>query len=152
MNDKYQNKYRISSVRLQNWNYGAIGAYYITICTNDRENYFGEIVNGIMQLNEIGQIVENEWLKTPEIRADMNLQSGVFIVMPNHFGPQSKNLASIMRGFKSVITMQAKTIRVDFAWQPRYYDHIIRNSESFETIQNYIIDNPLDWINDQFYK
>ena len=126
-----------------------------------------------MQLNEIGQIVENEWLKTPEIRPDMNLQSGVFIVMPNHFhgiiiigenqfntatdtfnhfGPQSKNLASIMRGFKSVITMQAKTIRVDFAWQPRYYDHIIRNSESFETIQNYIIDNPLDWINDQFYK
>jgi putative transposase len=70
----------------------------------------------------------------------------------NHFGPQSKNLASIMRGFKSAIIMQAKTIRFDFAWQPRYYDHIIRNSESFETIQNYIIDNPLNWTNDQFYK
>jgi len=42
--DKFQNKYRIPSARLQTWNYGNSGAYFITICTKNRIHYFGEIV------------------------------------------------------------------------------------------------------------
>ena len=83
--DKFQNKYRISSARLQNWDYGWYAPYFVTICTQNREHYFGEIVDGIMQLSEIGKIVESEWVKSPDIRPDMNLELGEFVVRPNSF-------------------------------------------------------------------
>ena len=83
--NKFKDKYRIASSRLQHWDYGSPGLYFITICTKNREHYFGEIENGIMSLNELGFIANNEWIKTPEIRPDMNLESGEFVVMPNHF-------------------------------------------------------------------
>lgn len=117
--DKFQNKYRIPSARWQSWDYGSNAAYFITICTADREHYFGRIEKRIidsqctietrctvetqciaslpvnttdppttineMILSEIGKIVESEWLKTPEIRPDMNIVLDEFRVMPNHF-------------------------------------------------------------------
>lgn len=119
--------------------------------------------------SEIGQIVATEWLKTPDIRPDMNLELGEFIVMPDHFhgiifiggidamhgvstepyknqfGPQSKNLASIIRGFKSAVTIQARRIDPDFGWQAGFHDHIIRNQNAYENISKYIMDNPKNW-------
>ena len=83
--DKFQNKYRISSARLQSWDYNANAAYFITICTEHRIHYFGEITDGVMQLNEIGHIVESEWMRTATIRPDMNLELDIMTVMPNHF-------------------------------------------------------------------
>ena len=79
------NKYRIPSARWQNWNYQNAASYFITICTRKRKHYFGEIEGGKMYLSNIGNIVESEWLKTPEIRSNMNLQLDEFVVMPNHF-------------------------------------------------------------------
>jgi len=70
----------------------------------------------------------------------------------NQFGPQSKNLASIVRGFKSSVTVAARKINPDFQWQSRFHDHIIRNEESFQKITNYIICNPANWQDDKFYK
>jgi REP element-mobilizing transposase RayT len=179
--DRYKNKYRISSTRLQTWNYANEGAYFITICTKNREHFFGEIIEGKMILNEIGRLTEIEWAKTIEIRQDMNLELGAFVVMPNHFhaiviikenefnnsnnndgmsnkpqnqfGPQSKNLAAIIRGFKSAVTAQARKLgNSEFAWQTLYHDHIIRNNQSFENIQNYILNNPEKWDEDNFNK
>jgi len=83
--EKFRNKYRIPSARLQNWDYGSNATYYITICTAGRKHYFGKIVKKQMQLFEIGRIAKNEWLKTLEIRPDMNLLLDEFVVMPNHF-------------------------------------------------------------------
>ena len=83
--DTFKNKYRIASTRLQTWEYGSPGLYFITICTKDRKHYFGEIENGEMVLNELGSIANSEWIKTPAIRPDMNLGLGEFITMPNHF-------------------------------------------------------------------
>lgn len=190
MPDKYQNKYRIPSARLQNWDYGNDAAYFVTICTKNREHFFGKIINGEMWLNETGKIVEQEWIKSIELRPDMNLELGEFVVMPNHFhgimiigknkynapmdgrdamhcvstdtptptpkpnqfGPQSKNLGSIIRGFKSSVTTQSKKSgNINFAWQSRFHDHIIRNAASFERIQNYIINNVLNWKDDNFF-
>ncbi len=85
MSEKFQNKYRIPSSRWQQWDYRSEGIYFITICTKNRIHYFGEIENGQMNLNELGGIVNREWVKTIELRADMNLEMGEFIVMPNHF-------------------------------------------------------------------
>ena len=70
----------------------------------------------------------------------------------NQFGPQSKNLASIIRGFKSAVTQKAGQIHPDLAWQPRYYDHIIRNKQSFQKITTYIKNNPAKWKNDKFHR
>lgn len=184
--EKFKNKYRIPSARLQNWDYGSQAAYFVTACTKDRVHFFGEIVASqstdapyIMQLSKIGKIADDEWLKTFEMRPDMNLLMGAYTVMPNHFhaiitigeneyntstdaqsfdtgtknkfGPQSKNLASIMRGFKSSVTINARKINPDFGWQPRFHDHIIRNHSSFLAITHYINKNVLNWHKDKFY-
>lgn len=103
------------------------------------------------------------------------VELGNFVVMPNHvhgiiiinkpfdvnintqhivqnsFGPQSKNLASIVRGFKIGVVKNARPIHSDFAWQPRFHDHIIRNNISFNRIQKYIINNPSNWNKDKFH-
>jgi REP element-mobilizing transposase RayT len=63
----------------------------------------------------------------------------------NQFGPQSKNLASIIRGFKAGVTKHARLINPKFAWQARYHDHIIRNKRAFRAISNYIVANPSKW-------
>lgn len=69
----------------------------------------------------------------------------------NRFGPQSKNLASIIRGYKSAVTMAARRIKPDFAWHSRYHDHIIRNAKEYQTIKHYIINNPAKWADDKFH-
>ncbi|WP_392419833.1 transposase [Capnocytophaga canis] len=71
------------SIRLKGYDYSREGLYFITICCQNREHYFGEIVDGKMQLNEIGEIAYNEWINTETIRKNVVLHS--FVVMPNHF-------------------------------------------------------------------
>ena len=71
------------SIRLQGYDYSQAGAYFVTICTQGKECLFGGMENGAMVLNEYGCVVRDEWLKTAEIRAE--IQAGEFVVMPNHF-------------------------------------------------------------------
>src|SRR5690606_7009879 len=71
-------------------------------------------------------------------------------ISKNKFGPQSKNLGSIIRGFKSSVTTDARKIDADVAWHPRFYDHIIRDYTSFINITNYINNNVLTWGKDKF--
>ncbi len=85
--EKFKNKYRIESARLQNWDYGANGLYFITICTAHRECYFGDILVDtttapIMQLSEIGNIAQHFWTEIPNHFPFVEL--GEFVVMPNH--------------------------------------------------------------------
>src|SRR4029079_11026254 len=75
-------KYRIPSARLQSWDYRSNGAYFITICTKNREHYFGEILDGEMQLNEPGNLAEKYWIEIPDHFPFIEL--GNFVVMPNH--------------------------------------------------------------------
>jgi REP element-mobilizing transposase RayT len=82
MTDKFQNKYRIPSARLQHWDYGNNGAYFITICTKNREHFFGEISDKKMQLNDIGKLAEQFWMDIPNHFPFVEL--GNFVIMPNH--------------------------------------------------------------------
>ncbi len=75
-------KFHRRSIRLPNYDYSQSGAYFITICTHQREWLFGEILNEKMLLNEFGNIARTEWLETPKIRP--NIKLGEFIIMPNH--------------------------------------------------------------------
>ena len=69
----------------------------------------------------------------------------------NQFGPQSKNLASIIRGIKSAVTIQSRKINPNFGWQRGFYDSIIQDNKEFEQIKHYIINNPKKWKDDIFY-
>ena len=80
--DKFQNKYRIPSARLQNWDYGWNGAYFLTICTKNREHFFGEIFNGQMEYSEIGKMVNKYLMEIPQRFEYAKLDE--FILMPNH--------------------------------------------------------------------
>lgn len=194
MTDKFQNKYRISSSRLQNWDYGWNAAYFVTICTKNREPYFGEIANGKMILSSQGILADVFWHEIQNHANNVELDA--FVVMPNHIhgililngeppespGPPESGrdeaclvstssssgspetigqkrfqnqgintLSSIIGSYKSAITKHANRLRLDFAWQSRYHDHIIRDNASFIRIRNYIINNPANWHEDKFY-
>jgi len=69
--------------RLKNYDYSQNGAYFITICVENRAEIFGKIENNKMVLNKYGQIVYEEWLKTESLRRNVKLHE--FVVMPNHF-------------------------------------------------------------------
>jgi len=82
MSDKFQDKYRIPSARLQNWDYGSNAIYFVTICTQGRELYFGEIVDGKMVWSEIGEMAYRFWNEIPNHFPFVEL--GEYVVMPNH--------------------------------------------------------------------
>ena len=238
MQNKFQNKYRIPSARLQTWDYSNDGAYFITICTQNREHFFGNIKNGIMQLSEIGKLAAQFWHEIPNHFPMVEL--GNFVVMPNHIhgilimnhpvetrfiasdnndemnnsrliasnnndemnnsrliasnnidemnnsrligsdnyddnnnnnqtrliaSLQGKNggfsgdknpmmgnsISKIIRWYKGRCSFECRKINPNFSWQSRFHDHIIRNSRSFENIQNYIEQNPSKWDEDRFY-
>jgi len=163
------------NTRLQNWNYAWKGLYYVTINTKFGVPYFGEIANNIVQLSDIGNEVEKQWLLTPSIRTDMNVLIDEYVVMPNHFhgiigigeneynsgptigmpaggtfGPQRKNLGSTIRGFKSSVTSWCRSQQILFDWHTSYYDTIIRNEIMLDKIRNYIRNNPENWKKDRF--
>jgi REP element-mobilizing transposase RayT len=70
------------SIRLKGYDYSKNGIYFITICTHNRENLFGEIIDGKMIINDAGKMVEKEILKTNEIRENIKIEE--YIIMPNH--------------------------------------------------------------------
>ena len=82
MNDKFQNKYRIPSNRMPQWDYSGNGIYFITIVTQNRECNLGRINNGKMIFSDFGKIVDDEWLKSFEMRDELFLDE--YIIMPNH--------------------------------------------------------------------
>ena len=161
------------SIRLQGYDYSRAGLYFITICSQARKCLFGVIKDGKMILNEGGKIANDCWLKIPEHFPNAVLHE--YIVMPNHIHgiieltetdltnePQynefqkiiPRSIGSIIRGYKIGVTKwfrnNAKPVGVQNfeplqVWQRNYYEHIIRNEQSYQNICNYIIDNPSNW-------
>ena len=62
-----------------------------------------------------------------------------------------ENISKIIRWYKGRCSFEIRKIHADFGWQSRFHDHIIRNANSFENIQNYIQENPERWENDKFF-
>jgi REP element-mobilizing transposase RayT len=163
------------SIRLKGYDYSQAGAYFVTMVTQGREPFFGEVVEGEMRLNRYGEIVCEEWERTPEIRPEVEL--GAYVVMPNHVhgilifhaggvftvgatrraAPTTKTLISgslgaIMAQFKSIVTKRINTLRNtpgETIWQRNYYDHILRNQQDLELTWLYIETNPARWGTDR---
>jgi len=147
------------------------GAYFVTICTKERIEVFGEIVDGEMIRNDCGNIVQSCWEELPAHFA--NIQLDEFIVMPNHIhgiilildelgrdvqlniptgdyhsriSPRKGSLSVVVRTFKAAVTTECrKKGYTDYCWQSRFHDHIIRNEQSLNKIREYIRTNPQRW-------
>jgi len=174
--EKFRGKYRTESVRLEGWDYSSDGGYFLTICTKDREEYFGKIENYNMEKTVLGEIAEKFWLEIPKQFKHATLDE--WVLMPNHIhgiviinkpnksprrnainrvstgGITGKSnpmlnpfsLSKIIRWFKGRTTFEIhKNINHNFAWQPRYYDRVIRNENELNRIRKYIFDNPEKW-------
>lgn len=70
------------SIRLKGWDYRNPGLYFITICTEERRHYFGEIKDGIMGLSVPGCVAWHFWRQIPQHQSNVKLDA--FVVMPNH--------------------------------------------------------------------
>jgi putative transposase len=166
----YRDKYRTSSLRLKNWDYRNAGKYFITICTKNRALSFGSIVEGKMELNDLGRFAY-DYLNNLNLHNEY-VKMIIHVIMPNHlhailqlkgipeqkqtatFGPlQSGSLSSFLNQYKGKITKYAtKNQFLWEGWQDSFYDHIIRNDQDYENIYNYIRNNPSQWENDRFYR
>ena len=78
----FKNKYLIKSIRLKNFDYTSNNLYFITICTDKRCCYFGNIINKNIKLNWCGLILKNEILKTTRTRTNIKIHE--YCIMPNH--------------------------------------------------------------------
>jgi putative transposase len=122
------------SIRLNGYDYSTSGAYFITICTHEREYLFGDIVDGIMELNIFGNVARSHWQKLSQHHPNIIIDES--IVMPNHLHgiiilessiDPTKSISEIIRGFK---TFSAKAINKERGlrgapvWQRNYYDYL----------------------------
>lgn len=147
--------------RLEFYDYSWDGFYFVTICTKNRKNYFGEISNGKMILNKYGEIVEQAWKDLPEHYKNCILDT--FTIMPNHVHGiviidnyavvnglkpfTTHGLSEIMQRFKTFSSLRINRVglNLNFHWQKSFYDHIIRSETSLHKIREYILTNPLKW-------
>ena len=187
--DKFQNFYRVDSVRAKWHDYDG-GTYFVTICTYNRERFFGDIVevdgSNQLLLSEIGRYA----CKTIEEASKHNPYVVIpsFVVMPNHIhliavvdmslvetvhAPSQTNtvqtnrwknkvvdekmqaiskrknkLSFLVGSIKSNITRYANQKGIEFAWQSRFYDHIVRNIDELNNIAAYVENNVANWHED----
>ncbi len=163
-------------MRLQGYDYGRAGNYFVTICTKNREHFFGAIVGGDVpiaphdvpiaphdvpiaphiELSKIGKIVDDTIAMIPT--ADK------YVIMPNHIhiifripppedGPMgtsapTKSIPMMVRFLKRDVTLACGFS----VWQRGYHDHIIRNDADYRRIWQYIGNNPAKWREDCYYK
>jgi putative transposase len=165
------NTHHRRSIRLKDYDYALPGAYFVTILTDQRQCMFGEIVNGVMQCNKLGQIADWEWARL-KTRFSF-IKEEAFIVMPNHvhgivvIDPDrnipnptrsshfskitAHSLGTIIRSYKATVAYRIKCIEktVDKVWHRNYYERVIRNEKELERIRQYIASNPISWEIDQ---
>lgn len=141
------------SIRLKEYDYSQVGAYFITLCTSNYNSLFGEIISSTVKLNPIGEMVQNAWITVEKHHENIYLDE--FVVMPNHFHGiiviekrTTLTISEIIRKYKSYTTVQyikmnCTTDKKGLLWQRNYYEHIIRNEKALQNIREYIYHNPL---------
>jgi len=147
-------KHNRRSIRLKDYDYSTPGAYFVTICTQDHECIFGEIIDGEMQLNEIGTIMDEYWNEISKRYKNVELDK--YITMPNHIhiilmitdnrnrvskGGETppQRLGQIIAYYKyqttKIINEKQNKPGVRLL-QRNYYDHIERTSSAAYSLQS----------------
>jgi putative transposase len=155
------------SNRLPGYDYSQRGAYFVTVCTQDRAELLGRIVTGennslvYTDLSSLGLTVQRE------IEALSNIYPSVFVddyvIMPNHvhlvitidacnagrsqIAPTAPTVSRMIKQWKGRITKRA-----GFGiWQKSFHDHVIRNEDEYHQIREYIQNNPAQWELDRLH-
>jgi len=151
--------------------------YFVTICAAERRCIFGEISGSDAVLSPVGEIVRSCWTDIPQHFPNVKIETHV--LMPNHlhgvltitsklssagfqdkservtesFGmPTPKSIPTIIRSFKSAASKRIRELGLadgDSICQRGYYEHVIRNTEEYVEVTNYILLNPARWGNDE---
>jgi putative transposase len=194
----FQNKFRIETTRLPDWDYRAGAWYFVTICTKNKECSLGSAADGRIALTRTGTIAQSELLSLANHYQNVIVDH--FVIMPNHIhaiiviagkhayspneiaspispltvetglapsqispsvetrlavssGQEAKlrhpSLSEIVGGYKSgVCRICHKSGIANFAWQTRFYDHILCSNSSVNAVRDYIEHNPDNWLED----
>lgn len=140
------------------------GEYFITIYTKDKAHYFGKIKNGQMIFSGIGNYA-HEAMDTLHTHYSY-VKIPLFVIMPNHVHavivireradapgciPTVRTaLGVVIGGYKQAVTRYARRNNIEFGWQSRYHDHIIRGVTDGNKIADYIENNVTRWDTDCF--
>ncbi len=148
------------SPRAEFHNYSG-GKYFVTICTEEMRHFFGRIDCEMMHLSTLGEYCEEQLAEIEKHYSYAVVP--LFTVMPNHVHaiicidgedndvPAMRTaLGVIIGGLKRAVTLFARRHDIEFAWQGRYHDHIIRNREEGNKIADYIKNNVARWADDRF--
>jgi REP element-mobilizing transposase RayT len=191
--EKFKDRYRIASTRAS-WHDYLGGAYFVTICTKDREYYLGNIKDEEMVLSEIGKYAMKQFQDVSLNYPYAEIPS--FVFMPNHIHAiviiddrvppqhdacrdaiyrvsetknqeeQTKNrggitktdnpmlyrsLGTVIRGLKARVTHYANERGIDFAWQSRFHDRIIRDQRDMNETALYVDNNVAKWPEDEMH-
>ena len=152
--------------RLKFYDYGTAGAYFITICTQNRRCLLSRIVGrGLapaeIQYTEYGQIAQKQLLMLEQRYPSLKIDQ--YVIMPNHIhailllkettgDSQRPTIMDIVCAYKSLTTRECKKARlVDKLFQTSFYEHVIRGYEDYDEIAEYIVNNPKQWELDNLY-
>ncbi len=151
--------------RLSDYDYSAVGYYFITICTANRKNIFSDIVGQPLaaaesKLTKIGEIAEKQLFDLK--KRYYNVEIDKYVIMPNHIhliliinqtaaASGRPTLSNIIRAYKSITTRECRKYYSGDIWQKSFYDHIIRGENDYLKIWNYIDTNPAKWAEDKYY-
>ncbi len=138
------------------------GNYFVTTCVLNHHCYFGQIRDGKMIPNQYGKIAmqQFDWLSGYYEFVDVS----IYVVMPNHVhaiieiyplkgNTTSRSLSQLVGAYKTRVSAAIHKKGLDtFSWQRSFYDHLIRNTYSYDHIAAYIKNNPLNWNSDRFYR
>ena len=148
--------------RIKNYDYSEIGAYFITVCTSQRRNYFWQSVVGAsiarpqkhydIKLSEYGKIADDAINNIGKIYPNVTVDS--YVIMPDHIhliliihsdecgrAMHAPTMMRVIQQMKGYITKQIGSS----IWQKSFFDHIIRNREDYEEHVKYIYENPMKW-------
>lgn len=146
-------------IRLKTFDYSSNGAYFVTICTKNKEKLFwkSSTDEGDYELSDCGIIVDNSISMVSQHYPNISVEK--YVIMPNHihmillidnpFGlaMRAPTIGNVLCQMKGYITKQiGKSI-----WQKSFYDHIIRDERDYQKIWDYIDTNPLKWTLDCYY-
>ena len=151
------------NIRLKEYDYSQNGAYFITICTKDRQSLFGSVGADSISARTITTTFENT------IKQYAGISAPIFVVMPNHFHAiimieradmeSAPTISDVVQAFKRYSTVEySKLVHQGMlppydkqVWQRGFYDHIIRNQSDYDEIYRYIENNPVQWEQDELY-
>jgi REP element-mobilizing transposase RayT len=157
--------------RLENYDCSSSGAYFVTICTQNRRCVLSRIVGrGLapaetygVEYTLFGEIAKQQLLLLEERYSDLTVDR--YVIMPNHIhivfilnqktagASPRPTIMDIVCAYKSLTTRECKKkgFCVEKMFQTSFYEHIIRGREDYETIVQYIYENPARWYYDEMY-